>query len=116
MLSPKIQSEILFAYHSENKSIRKISREFEINRKSVYRVIKRGKVLIKKSYSERGSIVDEYAENLEKLVNHKDHLSIKSIFIQLRGLGFSGGYSTVRNHVLEIRKNLNLNNRPNKNS
>jgi len=109
MLSAKIQSEILYAYHSENKSIRKISRDFEINRKSVYRVVKRGKVLVEKVYSKRGSIINEYGESLEKLVNHKDDLSIKSIFIQLRKLGYAGGYSTVRNHVQELREKLNLN-------
>lgn len=108
MLNPKTQSEILYAYHSENKSIRKIARDFELNRKSVYRVIKRGKVVIEKSYSARGSILDEYLDDIDTLLKLKDKLSVQVIFLKLRASGYTGCYSTVRNHVREMRLKLNL--------
>ncbi len=106
MLNPKTQSEILYAYFSESKSIRKIARDFELNRKSVYRVIKRGKVEVEKSYSERGSILDEYMDELTALVHSKDKLSIKVIFLSLRKKGYSGCYTVVREQVAKIRGKL----------
>ncbi len=106
MLSPKIQSEILFAHFSAGKSTRKIARDFEINRKSVYRIIKRGKVLIEKNYASRGSIIDDYTGEIVTLLKLKEKLSVKVIFLRLRAQGYAGGYSTVRNHVLGMREKL----------
>lgn len=107
MLSAKSQSEILFAYFSENKSIRKIARDLDINRKSVYRVIKRGRVEVKKSYSERGTILDEYRGAITELLNSKERLSIKVIFLRVRAKGYFGSYSTIRNYIFEERVKLN---------
>jgi transposase len=107
MLSPKIQSEILFSHFSEGKSVREIARSFGINRKSADRLLKRGRVAVEKSFSERGSILDPYLDELSELIRNDEHLSIKVLFQRIREKGYPGSYTLVRECVGGLRERLN---------
>lgn len=106
MLSPKVQSEILFAYFSKSKSIREIARDFNVNRKSVDRLLTRGRVAIEKSYSNRGSLVDPYIDELTELMRKNKEISIKVLFSRIRANGFPGSYTLVRECVSGLREKL----------
>ncbi|MFM8453623.1 MAG: IS21 family transposase [Gammaproteobacteria bacterium] len=107
MLSPKIQSEILFAYFSEDRSVREIARKFGVNRKSVDRLLTRGRVAIEKSYSNRGSLIDPYMDDLTAMLEKEEGLSIKVLFQRIRSQGFPGSYTLVRESVSGLREKLN---------
>lgn len=107
VLSPKIQSEILFSYFSENKSVREIARSFGVNRKSVDRLLTRGRVATEKSYSNRGSLIDPYMDELTAILHGEAEVSIKVLFQRIRAKGFPGGYTLVRECVSGLREKLN---------
>lgn len=106
MLSPKIQSEILFEHFSCGLSIRGIAKKLNINRKSVERVLKRGRVSLNRSFCERGSIIDPYELEIKHLLERDPDLSARVIFDRIREKGFDGSYTLVREYVPGIRERL----------
>jgi transposase len=51
----------------------------------------------------RGSIVDDHAEAIAGFINRYPDITIVRLLEELRALGYQGGYSTLRQHVKELR-------------
>ena len=109
MLSAKIQSEILYEHFSKNISMRAVAKSLSINRKSVERVIKRGRVSLQRSFGERGSIIDPFEAEIVKMLEADSQLSSKVIFDRIRKSGFPGGYTLVREFVPGLKERLSIN-------
>ena len=99
----KRNAEILRLCLIEGQSIRMISRQLQVSRKTVRRVLDRQRPLRRAAPEPRGSILDPYRPAIVKLLDETPELSTPSILERLRGQGYQGGISILRELVKQLR-------------
>ena len=102
MLPPATQTEILFLYFTKEMKVRAIARQLGINRKSVDRVITRRGVVLGAT-PKRSSILDEYKDQIKKLLESDVSISVSVILQRIRDAGYSGGYTIVQEWLKSYR-------------
>ena len=69
MLKAEIQAEILALYFGDKKSARTISKELNVDRKSVAQVIQRRSVVFSPTARPKESILTPFVEQISELLN-----------------------------------------------
>ena len=103
MLAPEIQAQILTLYYSDKRSMESIARELRINRKTVIRVVERREVRLIPAYRERTSGLEPYKEAIRAHLKKDPRITGSSLLNQLRGLGYTGGITVLREFILRER-------------
>lgn len=103
MLAPEVQAQILTLYYTDKRSMESISRELGINRKTVIRVVQRREVLLVPKHRARHSGLDPYKESIRALLRKDPKITGSALLNHLRGLGYTGGITIVRDFVLQER-------------
>jgi transposase len=99
MLSPEIQTDILSRHFAKKQTVRAIARELGINRKSVARVVDRSSVVLGIQSSKRASRLDDFKPNVLKLIEEDPDTTVMVLLQRIRGLGYDGGYTVLREWV-----------------
>jgi len=89
----------------EGLSIRAIARRTGLARKTVRKYLRRG--LEEPAYGPRASrptILDSYKEYVRGRLRRYPELTAQRLLREIRDLGYTGGYTTVKNYVREIRE------------
>lgn len=103
ILAPETQAKILTLYYSEKRSMESISRELGINRKTVIRVVQRRSVLLVPRTRDRSSHLDPFKEMIRAHLRKDIKITGTAILNYLRGQGYSGGITVLRDFLLEER-------------
>ena len=103
MLSPEIQTEILFLHFSKKMKIRAIARSLGINRKSVEKVLHRRSVALSMTPSRRASILDSYKTSIALLMKESPKIPAVVVLQRIREEGYTGGYCIVKHWVRDQR-------------
>lgn len=105
------KNEIIRRFHS-GQSMRRISRELRVSRKTVRRVIDEHKgdrqdgaeaSELPTPRRRRGSVVDEYEEAIGELLARYPEITATRVLEELRSSGYTGGYTILRQRVNELR-------------
>jgi transposase len=93
-------------------SLRQIARELGLSRRTVGRVLARWESArsgraptsnLPKQPTRRRSLLDEHEDFLRQLLERYPEMKVRRVLEELRGRGFSGGYTIVRLRVRELR-------------
>ncbi len=104
MLGPGVQAEILRLHHADRLSRRQIAGQLNVNRKTVALVIERGRVITKvHQRCPRTSILEPHHGLIERLLEDAPRRSAVNILLRLRGVGYEGGITILRDHLRKIR-------------
>ena len=107
MLSPEIQTEILFLYFSKQKKIRAITRELGINRKSVERVLHRRSVALEVAPFKRASLLDPFKDRITELLKQDPQTTARVVLQRIRDENYEGGYTILaewmKGHRLKLQ-------------
>jgi transposase len=95
-------AEVMRLHYTDGLGVRAISRRLEIARNTVRRILGRRK---RKSPSEcvRPSQLDPYMPTIRQWVTDTPELRATTVLERLRGLGFTGGITIVRDRVRQLR-------------
>ncbi len=99
LLSTEVQAEILNLHFNDRRSVRSISRQMGVDRKTVRRLIERRKVETKAKVGPRRSILDPYTEQIRDLLRKDPKITATAILNQLRRQGYAGGISVLKSLV-----------------
>jgi transposase len=99
----KRNAEILRLGLIEGLPIRMISRQLQVSRKTVRRVLDRQRPLRRAAPQPRGSILDPYRPTIVKWLDDTPELSTPSILERLRAQRYEGGISILRELVKQLR-------------
>lgn len=106
MLSPEVQTNILFLYFSKQKKVRAIARELGVNRKSVERVIHRRSVALEVAPFNRSSLLDPFKDRIMALLKEDPETTAKVVLQRIRDENYTGGYTIlsewIRSHRLTL--------------
>lgn len=102
MLSAETQAEILSLFYGKHRSIRAISIELGIHRRSVERVVRRRTVCEARAVGSKTSILDPYKELLEEVLRRDPQVTATALFNRLRIDGYMGGRTVVKDwlHIM----------------
>jgi len=103
VLTAENQAEVLTRYYTEKRSIRSIALEMGVDRKTIQRVVTRRSVVTVKSVSKRPTQLDVYKEAIDKVLKTHPRVTATAILNQLRELGYTGGFTCVREYVRYTR-------------
>lgn len=103
MIEPEVQALILNLYYSDKRSMESIARELGLNRKTVIRVVRRREVLLVPKHRERKSHLDPFKEILRGQLKKDPRVTGSALLNQLRGLGYTGGITVLREFLLKER-------------
>jgi len=103
VIDAEVQALILNLYYSDKRSMESIARELGLNRKTVIRVVKRREVLLVPKYRERKSQLDPFKELLRAQLKKDPKVTGSALLNQLRGLGYTGGITVLREYLLKER-------------
>lgn len=103
MLDPCLQSEILRLHYAEKLSQRKIAQTLGVNWKTVAAVLQRRSVKDKRDGAARRSILEPYFTVIDALLKDAPLRSAVNLLQHLRGKGYTGGVSILRDHVRAVR-------------
>ena len=104
MLTPEIQVEILKLHFAGKLSYRQIAKQLGVNRKTVAAVVERRRVLLSASDREpHRSILAPHYGRIDKLLEEAPCRSAVNILQHLRGKGYRGGITILRDHLRELR-------------
>lgn len=105
MLTPAQQTEILRLFFSQGLTRRKIAVQLKINRKSVNRVVARKTVVTGCSYRTSCSpLLEPYYPMITRLLDDAPQRSCTNMLQHLRGHGYQGGITILRDYVATIRQ------------
>ena len=99
VLTAEVQAEILNLYFNEKVSVRTIARQVGIHRRSVKRVIDRRGVKLQSKSGPRVSILDPYKGVIADKLKSNPYMTSTALLNHLRGLGFTGGISRLKEYV-----------------
>ena len=103
MLEAELQSKILNLHFNDKKSIRQISIIVGVDRKTVRRIIDRKNIQLEKLKSSRTSLVDPYKDKIKEFLIKDPTMAASTIIHRLRGHGYMGGLTILRDHVRELK-------------
>lgn len=103
MLTPEVQALILTLHFTDRRTIRSIAREVGLDRKTVRRVIERRQVALMPKTPTRSSKLDPYLESLRELLLKDPKATTTALLNQLRGQGYTGGLTILRELVSRER-------------
>ena len=96
-------AEVLRLALLEGCSVRTIARQLSMSRKTVRKVIGRGKAKPKQVKEPRTSILDPYDEEIRKLLKDTPELRATAMLERLRDRGYTGGITILRDHLRGVR-------------
>lgn len=96
LLPVEVQAEILTKYFSDKRSVRSISREMGVDRKTVRRLIERRKVETSAKISTRVSLLDPHKESIREFLRKDPKVTATSILNYLRTQGYVGGFTILK--------------------
>lgn len=105
MLKPEVQAQILALHFGQSKSVRAISQELKVSRKSVKAVIARRSVRTESdgALAPRKSILDAYKPLILEKLLRDPAMPATAIHQSLRKLGFTGSVRRLRFYVASVR-------------
>jgi transposase len=107
-MNEELRNEIIRRWQG-GASQRRIARELGVARDTVHGAVRRwqaeraGQEAPGGTPARRPSLVDPYHETIQQLLRRYPDITTARIFEELRGQGFSGGLSIVRERVLQLR-------------
>jgi transposase len=110
-MNSQIRNEIVRRWYG-GQSIRGVAREMKIARKTVKDVLElhelqrqQGAVPteLQPPQTRRASLVDPHVERIQKLLSRYPKITVRRIWEELRGHGYTGGYSILCERVAELR-------------
>jgi transposase len=103
MITPELQAEILSLRYGKKFGTRRISRLLKVNRKTVRAVIASRTVNLSQVRRKRGSLVDEYHDQIVEFLTKTPDIAAHTIFTRLREKGFAGGCTIISKRVRALR-------------
>jgi transposase len=100
---PERVAEVLRLALIEGISVRAIAKKLSMSRKTVRRILGRGKPKPKPSKEARSSILDPYEVQIRSLLKAAPDLRAPALLERLRELGYAGGISILRDRVRVLR-------------
>jgi transposase len=108
-MNERLTSEVVRRWHG-GQSMRGIARELHISRETVARVITEhqkqratGASDLPAPRKRRGSRVDSYEDKLREYLARYPDITAVRLFEELRRLGYTGGYTVLRERVKQLR-------------
>jgi transposase len=107
-MNEELRNEII-RRHQGGTSMRRLARELGVARDTVQNVVRRwqaeraGQEAPAGQPARRPSLVDPFDETIRQLLARYPDITTTRIFEELRGKGFSGGRTIVRERVLQLR-------------
>ena len=104
-MNEEMRNEIIRRWQG-GASMRRLARELALARDTVQSVVRRwqaeraGQAAPATGPARRPSLVDPFEEAIRQLLARYPDITITRVFEELRGLGFSGGLTIVRERVL----------------
>jgi transposase len=109
-MNDELRNEVLARWRG-GQSARRIARELHISRTTVAKVIAehqqqrvQGATGLPPPRKRRGSQVDEYEATLRNYLSRYPDMSAVRLLEELRGRGYKGGYTVLRQRVRELRQ------------
>jgi transposase len=100
---PERVVEVLRLALVEGASVRAIARQLSMSRKTVRRILGRGKAKPKAEKAPRSSLLDSYEEELRRLLKGTPDLRAPALLEQLRERGYTGGITILRDRIRTMR-------------
>ncbi len=107
-MNEELRNEIIRRWQG-GASMRRLARELALARETVQNVVRRwqaeraGQEAPATRPARRPSLVDPFDETIRQLLQRYPDITITRVFEELRGLGFGGGLTIVRERVLQLR-------------
>ena len=93
----------ILALHRQGLSLRKISDKLGMHRKTITKYITQGHTPGYRKVEKKESILTPYLPMIDQWLE-LDNYRASWIFHQIRNLGYSGGYDTVKHHVRKVKE------------
>lgn len=95
---------LILDLHHQGLSVSAIARQTGQDRKTVRKYIRQGLIIpVYSSRPARATVLDGYLDFVQERVTQLPGLSVSRLFREIRALGYSGGYSTLKNRVRQMR-------------
>ena len=104
MLEAEKQAEILHLHFSQSRSVRWIASKVGVDRKTVKRVLFAKRVKLERSLQTRLSILVPHYEKIGSLLEKDPMMSAAAILQNIRGDGYRGGATIVREYVGRLKQ------------
>jgi len=103
MLSPEVQAQILTLHFTDRRTIRSISREVGLDRKTIRRVIQGRQIELVPKTPKRKSALDPYRGELQEMLRKDPQVTATALLNHFRSLGYTGGITILRDLVQRER-------------
>jgi transposase len=101
--SDEAVAEVMRLHFTEGLGVRAIGRKLAMSRNTVRRILGRRRPKTRSQTAARPSLLDPYAPTLRQWLEDTPELKATAILERLRGLGFTGGITIVRDRVRRMR-------------